>query len=271
MIPELENVDIDYLVNNREAFNKFVYTPLNDALNELDDRSSDLILKEKVSEILENDLPEVFCSGKKKAFIMRHLATPNYEIRRFVQIIDAIEQLDPVFGEYLDDKFYTINEQKKYLGKILYFKNHKDFSDHTKIVDFEKCEGLPISEIHTLGGKKLVDFHHSLFEKTFIPIKKESFFDASKWLNKHGKNAVNYYRPVLSWFIQNAILFENFLLTDKNEISFIRNIFLPTFVDLWKDTGKKPLIVNLLPTSSEDKKFWFCHPQDIKDHIESNF
>ncbi len=263
-----EDVDIEALVNDREAFNAFVYTPLEEALAKLEKRAGDKELGGKIEIILEKDIPEILVKGKKKAVLFRQIATPNYEIRRFIHILDAIDSLEPLFGEYSDDVFFSINEQKKYWGKIMYFESPDIFQNHTKIIDFKICEGKKISEIKTLKGQLLVDFHHGLFEKTSVPVSQDAFYNISVWLHRHGKKAKNYYRPVLAWFIQHAMLFENFVLKDPKELTFIKNIFLPAFINVYKETGCKPLIINLLPTDIEDRKFWFCHPKNTEKHAK---
>lgn len=266
----LTEIDIEKLICNRDEFNSFVYTPLREALNELKNRENDKELSRKIAEILGKDIPEILTTGKKKAVLFRQIATPNYEIRRFINLIDAIDELDPLFGEYRDDVFFSLNEQKKYWGKIMYFESPDIMKSHTKIIDFKLAEGKKISEIKTLGGQLLIDFHHNLFNETFIPIKKEVFLNISSWLNDHGKKAKNYYKPILFWFLQHAVLFENFVLTDEKELQFVKNIFLPAFIDVYIETGHKPLIVNLLPTEIEDKTFWYCYPKSVEEHIKKS-
>lgn len=266
----MEIPNIETLVANREAFNAFVYTALPQALNELKLRASDIALSQKLNQLLEGDIPPPLLEGKPKAVMFRQIATPNYEIRRFLQLMDGIHELDPLFGEYSDDTFVTINEQKRYWGRIKYCAGFNRFSGHTKLLDFKHAEGKRISDLKTLHGKSLVDFHHGLFEKTFFPVHKDTFYNISNWLARHGKTAKNYYKPVLVWFLQHAILFENFVLNDPKERQFVTDVFLPAFIQVYQETGYKPLIVDLLPTDIEDREFWFCHPEDSRTYIESD-
>lgn len=266
----MEHIDIDNLVSDRKAFNAFVYTPLADAIQELKKRAVNKSLHEKIELLVQKDMPFILKKGKPRAVMFRQIATPNYEMRRFLHLLENIQELDPMVGEYCDDKFFSINEQKRYWGKIIYFEGLDKPTSHTHIINFTESEGKKISEVQTVHGKSLVEFHHDLFEKTFFPVKKDTFYNISEWIYNHGKVAREYYKPVLAWFLSHAILFENFVLTDPKELIFIKEVFLPAFIAIYQETGYKPLIVDLLPTHVEDRKFWFCHPKDSQAHIESD-
>ena len=94
------------------------------------------------------------------------------------------------------------------------------------------------------------------------------FFDASNWFLKSGGNAKEYYKNFLTLFVSHGILLENFML-DVKELTFTENIFLPAFMQVLRETGKKPLIIALEPTEIESNIFWMCHPQDTKRFVES--
>ena len=112
------NIDkqIEELISNREKFNEFVYTSLDDAIEELKKRQTEVHLDKKVELFLNKDIPEQM-KGGMKAVMFRQVVTPNYEIRRFLSVPDATE-LIPVFWEYYDDKFTSNNPLKYYLGKL---------------------------------------------------------------------------------------------------------------------------------------------------------
>ncbi len=50
------------------------------------------------------------------------------------------------------------------------------------------------------------------------------------------------------------------MVENKNELLFIKNIFLPAFLKIYRETTYKPLIVALEPTEIEGDRFWLCHP-----------
>ncbi len=266
------DIDIETLVKDRNAFNNFVYMPLNEALVEIKRRSADKGLEKKILAYLENDLPPAFKSGFR-AVMCRNAATLNYEISRFVNIVDALEW-DPVIVEYNDDKFTLNNTSKYFLGRMgFHFGFGKKGGVKTKfrnIIEFTKNDGQKIKEVRTLWGQPLMDFHHELFFERYPHLKKEILFDASEWFRRHGDNAKEYYKKLLALFIQNGILFENFLLEkdQKEEFKFTNDYFLPAFIEVSKKIGVKPLIVALEPTDIEGDFFWLYNPADVLKKVD---
>ncbi|HUD01590.1 MAG TPA: hypothetical protein VMR37_04640 [Rhabdochlamydiaceae bacterium] len=169
----LENINIDELVNDREKFNAFVYTPVEEAVTELKRRREDKALEKKVSELLGGDIPKPFLDGPR-AVLFRQLATPNYEVRRFVSIADGVEDMRPCFWEFYDDKFTSNNEWKYSLGRMgFYFGRSANGTPRVQkksVVVFEKFDGKKISSVETIWGQSLVSFHHELFKNTYIPL-----------------------------------------------------------------------------------------------------
>lgn len=250
-------------------FNQIVYTPFNEAVSELTKRWENKVLETKVTEILKGGIPKVLEDGFKTV-LFRQLASPNYELRRFLSVGDALGW-KTIFWEYYDDKFTSNNPCKYYLGKMGFYsglgKKGGAKMEYINIIDFNKCNGEKISNIHTLWGQSLIDFHHELFFDRFPYDTNSIFFDASSWFSTNGQNAKQYYKNYLLLFLRNALLFENFLLEDKQELNFTKEVFIPAFLEVWKETGFKPLIVPLEPTSSEGEEFWYCYPSNMKDSI----
>src|SRR3990167_9051536 len=117
MTPEVEK-QIEDLVSDREKFNKFVYTSVNDAVNELEKRRSEN-LQSRVTKFLSVGVPEAL-NNQKRAVVFRQLVTPNYELRRFISLVDAIDRFSPLFFEYANDKYTDNNEWKYHLGKMIF-------------------------------------------------------------------------------------------------------------------------------------------------------
>ena len=264
------DVDIEELISDREKFNAFVYTPVEEAVEELQKRNRDKSLKEKIRSLLGDAIPEPL-ENDIRGVLFRQVATPNYELRRFVSIIDAIG-LKPLFWEYHQDKFVAKNEVKYYLGMLAFFlkrgKKGGLVCEYEKIIDFNSSNGKKLSEVKTVWDQDLISFHHSLFNTTYRVFSPEVFFDASDWLKNHGGTALDYYKNYLMLFITHGILFENVML-DSKEISFTREIFLPAFIDVMKRTGSKPIIVALEPTEIETDEFWMCHPHSSKELVNN--
>jgi hypothetical protein len=264
-----DNTDIDKLVSDREAFNKFVYTPVGKAIRELKKRCEDKELEKKISISLNDKLPSPLVNGPR-AVLFRHIATPNYEIRSFIDIA-KMAGLRPLILEYTSDIFFSMNKWKYSLAKLAFYKgtdkNKRIQIEYKNIIDFNVSNGKPLSDIKTYWGQSLVDFHHEFFLKHFTK-HKDDVFDLSDWLKKNGKCSKEYYKVFLSLFLKNAILFENFVL-DGQELMFTKNVILPALMDIIKKTGLKPLIVALEPTTVENDLFWLCHPIEDKDYVKS--
>lgn len=264
--------EIEELVSNKQAFSEFIYTSLEDAVKELSLRQGDEKIKQYINEFLVAGVPEPF-KDKKCAVLFRQIATPNYEVRRFVSIVDALgKEFKPLFFEYLEDKFTDNNEWKYSLCKMSFFagKGKKGGSkiDRLNIIDFNAFKGKKFSEITTFWGQKLGDFHRELIKRTYSHFDAGSFYDASDWFAQSGGHAKDYYTHFLKLFLQNGILFENFMI-DEKELSFTKEVFLPAFMKVLKDTGKKPLIVALEPTDIEGDEFWMCHPHTSIEYVKA--
>lgn len=270
MKPKYGITDLSELMKDRKAFEDFVYTPIDEAINELESRRKDDVLKQRVSELLEGDVPDFLFGEANKAVIFRQISTPNYELRRFVQLVDG-HNMTPFFGEYRDDKFTSKNEYKHSWGKMLFYEGHGKRFDSLKVIDLVNSDGKKISEIKTVWGQPLVDFHHELFGSTYFKLNEDYFFDISKWLSKHGKVSTGYYKQIMYWFMYHSLLFENFMFGETQEASFTKDVFLPAFISAFELTGHKPLIINLLPTSLENEKFWLSHPNSSKEYIKSKY
>ncbi len=255
--------NISNLLKDRELFDKTIYTPLGTAIVELEQRK-------KHDSFMATNLGVLdFLQSEIYFVIFRHLATPNFEIHRFLSAADGFGYKSAVC-EFLENKFVPNNHEKKSLGKMGFFKGvgkHGGMKvDFETIVDFNKSNGLLISEVETLWGESLVDFHHFLFKKSY-PNTKTSIVDASSWFLNNGPSAKSYYKHLLKIFVSQGILFENFILEDPEELEFAEKIFLPAFKDVLETTGYKPLIVPLEPTGIEGNDFWYNYPAHIHKYL----
>lgn len=259
---DFESLDIEAVVADRKKFDEFVYTPVLDAVRQLQERAEDKSIR------IDHTFPEIF-ARKINLVLARHVATPNFEMLRFMAAVDALE-MEPVLLEYLDDKLALENKSKYFLCKLTFFEG---FGKHgglktTKIpvVNFNSVSGHPISSISTVSQQPLVEMHHEFFRRAFGRFA-DNVCDISRWYKENGGCASQYYDFFLSIFVKNGILFENFLLA-KAEINFTRDIFLKAFVRVWQRTGYKPLIVALEPTTIEGDEFLYYYPKEYMQYFE---
>lgn len=260
---------VQRLIKDKKDLDSFVYTPWRQAIEELDKRQSDEELKAYVSKSLTHGIPEIM-QGKKSIILFRHIATPNYEINRFMACADALSDFQPLILEYTEDLFNDRNQAKYFLGKLRFqkglSKDGRPIFENMNVINFNESNNKPISAITTIWGQLLVDFHHEMFSSRFNNFSK-SFYDLSKWLHEHGMTAKEYYKPFFTLFLRDAILFENIRVDDK-ELSFTQSVMLPAFSEIEKECGFKPLIVTLAPTEMETDDFWYSHPHTTKAFVE---
>lgn len=262
------NFDIDSIVANKDVFNDFVYTSLEDAVEQIKIRRENDTLRSIVDEIIGIEKPEPLREDFK-VVLFRQLFSPNHEFLRFRSIVEA-SGLVPVFWEYHDDKFTSNNPIKKSWGKIPINKGvGKDGSvrlEYNNIIDFNTSTGKKIKEVKNNWGQSLIDFHHELLENVH-PGSKNYLYDASTWFALNSSSAKDYYKSYMALFVRDAILFENFVLKD-DELEFTKNVFLPAFIEIYQRTGVKPLIVALEPTEIENDIFWLSYPQAVSEYID---
>jgi len=263
----LQTEDIARIMADRELFNATIYTPITEAIIELQERRHDQQLNESIIALLHGNIPQPL-QAEPRAVIFRQVITPNYEIRRFVNITDFMD-MQPLFWEYHTDMFTPRNEWKHALGKLAFFggvgKKGGLKIDAFNIIDFNSWSGEKLSAVRTLWGQSLVEFHHEFFNASFRPLS-NCAFDASRWFATNGKHAHGYYQNFLSLFIRHGILFENFMLNEK-EFTFTRDVVMPAFIAVCNETGYKPLIVPLEPTAIEGERFWMCYPEKTKSFV----
>ena len=240
--------------------NNTLYTPYDVALEEIKRRYADTALKQKVVEWIgfeaASKIPFMF--HEPVAVLFRHIATPNFEMARFIEMASQ-GSLKPIIFEYFDDKFVSNNPSKRALGKLQIFhgtgkKGGQKVTTET-IINFNESNGHLIRDIKTLSGISLTQFHNDFFLKKY-PDYKNSLFDASQTLGDLGHEARLYYKKYLALFICFGCLFETILPNDTEEAPFIKNIFIPAFEEVTELFGLKPIIVNILPEESADDEYW---------------
>ncbi len=256
---------IEELIGDRKKFNEFVYTDLDQAIIELKKRQGDSFLQKRILELFGEIPPPL--QQKISAVLSRQVATPNYEIKLFLERTYD-KHISPVIFEYCDDKFISANQLKRALG-VMKFQDvlsEKFIRKKRNVIDFHHSDGKKFRDIKTNWGESFVDFHHSLLQRIY-PNCSSFIFDGSSWFTANGKNAKEYYCHYLGLFIQNAFLFENFILEGR-EYDFVKKTVLPAFLETYERTGYKPLIVQLLPPSVENHEYWTCYPLNLLPFVE---
>lgn len=260
-------------VENREGENTVrsevddIYTPLEEAKEEIWRRWNDKALRKKVEDFLGGDIPSVFKEAPR-AVLSRQILSPNFEMLRFLDLAKE-SNLKSVLLEYPLDKFVTKNLDKYYLGKIFFYngvgKNGGRKLSSIKVIDVDKYDGKPFVSIQTLWGGSFINFHKSLVENV---IPNMEVFDISHFYRENGGVACKYYLRYISLFVCFGILFENYLFYGAyNELT--ESVFLPSFRKICETFGLKPLIVQLVPIEKERDVYWRYYPEVMKDKINA--
>ncbi|OGF26658.1 hypothetical protein A2477_03245 [Candidatus Falkowbacteria bacterium RIFOXYC2_FULL_47_12] len=246
-----------------KTLKEYVYTPYGDIKAELDARWNNRQLREKVEIFLgEYFLKELF--SQPRAVLARTIFTPNREFYYFADIVSDFS-LQPLLFEY-GGKFVAKNTEKYHLCRMFFldYIGEKGIRFSSKnIVDFNHNEGKDMRDIQTHWGEGLVDFHHRLFACKHPKMVNDivnfsKWFDSTRFLNK------SYYFYFFSLFICHGVLFENFLIEDKEEAAFIKEHVLGSFKEVHKFFGVKPLIMPLLPLDNEKFRTWMSYSPDMK-------
>ncbi|MFA6050365.1 MAG: hypothetical protein WC761_04180 [Candidatus Paceibacterota bacterium] len=267
-------VDIEKLIADKVSFYNLIYTPLDEAIIEFEKRKGDKELLQYVEKSLPAGIPKEL-SAMRNIILSRSLVTPNYELRRFMSAVDGMDDFTPVFWEYWQDDFRpNVSPSKHHLAKMTFYlghsKNGEEKIARQSIVDFNTENGKKLADVKTVWGQGFVDFHHELFNVEYKDkVERAVFFDASEWYKKSGESVREYYKHVFTLFLVHGILFENFLIENETEAQFVREVFLPAFMEIVRETGRKPLIVALDPTEMEGHDFWMYYPHHSKNHIKS--
>lgn len=257
---ELDASALHALVNDPIALRSKLYCSLTDAIEALKQRETNRDLELATIDLLGATIPKSLTHAKGLV-LFRNVATPNYEAHRLKNICEKLSGFQPIIFELTDDKFADVNPSKRALAKLRFLakaNGHTVFRNHSAIETGE-ANGKQLRTLKSQRGFSLVDSHREFFKGVF-----GSFFvveDISEWLHSRGNRPHEYYVPFLSLFLQNAILFENFLNTEQ-ERSFCRDVVLPAFCAIELKTGHRPLIVPLEPFDSEGDSYWTSYPDE---------
>ena len=116
-----------------------IYTPLEEAKEEIWKRWNNEILRKEVEEFL-GEVPEVF-KKEPRACLGRQILSPNYEYLRFLDLVQGID-LKPLCLEYLEDMFITTNKDKTYLAKMAFIEKGQSITRliYRKVINLQDSE-----------------------------------------------------------------------------------------------------------------------------------
>ena len=260
---------------NKTSVSDLMMTPF-EAVKELERRQKDPTLQKKVEEYLQGDIPEYFKDGPI-LYLARHIATPNFETLRFIYLMRQLG-MKTVVSQDSKGMFVPYNQVKKALCKLpicrrVSQKGNKlnEQYENVTIVDFNKADGKSFSDIQTLWGEKLIDFHAGLFSELLGKNGDIVRPDDAEWIDRHHRdNLFEHYKHLLALFLVHGIFFENYDLNDKHEARFVKDILRPAYRFVEKKFGYRPLIVQVYSTTFESGRFWLSYPKKVLDIVRES-
>ncbi len=245
-----------------------------DAIKELEKRRKDPELQRKINEYLKGDIPDYFSNGPI-LYLARHVGTPNFETLRFIYLMKHLG-LKTVITQDSKGIFVSQNNVKRALCKLPICRSvtqknstlHEQYHNVT-IVDFNKTDGKIFSEIETVWGEKLINFHQRLFRE--LELEEVEFPDDADWIDRHYRgNLLRHYKDLMALFLVHGIFFENYNPDEPQEVYFVRTILRPACEYVKEKFGYYPLIVQVFPTTFESTLFWMSYPSKVLDIIRKS-
>lgn len=244
-----------------------IYTPLKDAVAEIYRRRKDSLLRAHVQRLLATlQVQPTFVTALERpvGLYCRNIISPNHEFNLLQQIFPG-HVLEPVLLEY-NAKFVARNNDSYHLCRLRFEHPTQPSGECRRIVDFNTYEGRRFCEIQTLTGEPLHHVHRRLLAHEYGGLL-QRIGDISEWFDHASEQHAHKYFHYLSLFVTHGVLFENFLAHDTEEQSLVLGRVLPAFNAVCETFGVKPLIVRIMPKSSEYSRYWNMYPAHLLHHI----
>jgi hypothetical protein len=239
----------------------FPYTPLEEAVALLHNRRAAFPLA-------TGNMLERHFALRPYAVLFRHVATPNFELERFVALASSAN-LTPLILEFPQDKFVTCNPAKLALARMSFYaglgRNGGPRNRVLTITDVDAADRRSLCQVTTNSGRELVPFHHTLL-RSRPELRDLEIVDGSPFLLAHSGGAPHYYPEVFTLFVRHAILFESFLFTPSDQ-QFTTQIAIPAFNAVSKRHGCHPLICRLDPPETEGNSYWYHYPDELHECV----
>jgi len=261
---------MDDKIPERPTYNpRDFFTPLEEAVVEVQRRRGDKELMQKVHEYLQGDIPAHFNREQPILYMARHIATPNYEAMRFVELGKPFG-LPMVISQDKKGKFVSHNDLKRSLGKMPVTKGlsrrQDEIVENFTILDFTQAQGKPFNEIRTRHGKDLVEFHNSFFQHIYHT--EIEIVDESAWIDRnHRDNLKEQYKKMLALMIVHGVMLESYM---EKELDVVQSAVGPAFEEVTSELGYKPLIAEHIDENLELTRDWNGYPSVLYQFIRQD-
>jgi hypothetical protein len=236
-------------------------TQLDDAIAELHRRRKDDKLRKEIEEYLNYDIPHHF-TERPIFYLARHVATPNFETLRFIEICKQ-HKSPPVIGQDTKDIFVSNNILKRSLGKLPVVKSvthdKRELTENLTVLRFDKAQGEPLNSLTTTFGENLVQFHNKLLREIYP--RGVHLVDDSPWIDRnHRGNLLEHYKKFLALFILHGVMFEFY---EPEDLEFVNEVLIPAQQFIEEKFGCKPLICDLVSPELCTARDWNAYPSVI--------
>ncbi len=208
--------------------------------------------------------------AKPTALLFRQIATPTHEILYFLETAKRLS-LQPLILEYSGDKFVgAANPYKRALGKLSIFQHTgsdgRDMAKYRTVIDFNAFTGKTLADVCCISGMSLMEFHHDLFKRVTGFEAGDVCFEGTDCFKAWGGSAIKYYGPLMTLFIRDCILFENYHPT-PHERQLVHTIVRPAFADAANRFDFRPLVTRLIPLDQEMRNYWDMFPKAVDQYL----
>ena len=245
-----------------------LFTPLVETVAEIERRRNDAVLVEKVEEYLNKDIPEYFKRPQPILYLARHVASPNFETLRFIELAKPFA-LPMIIGQDVNDKFVSGNSLKRSLGKMPIVRcisaDHREMLENFTIIDFETANAKQLKDIETIFKIPLVKFHNDLLSEIY-PHAVE-VVDDSAWIDRNNRgNLLEHYKKFLALFIVHGVMFEFY---EDEDAFLVENILKPAFAFIQEEFGVEPLITSLVDENIAHVRNWNAYPSILYSQVKN--
>lgn len=237
-----------------------VFTPLADAVAEIQRRRANTHLRQQVEAFLGGDIPEYLRGPQPVLLLDRHVATPNLETLRFVELATPFG-LPMVISQDSQDKFVAHNGMKRALGRLPLQTGRR--IDYRCIIDVNAAQGARLCDIHTLAGIPLVGFHNDWLRRA-LPTQVQVADDAELISRQQRGNLPERYKRFLALLVAHEVLLENY---EAEDTPLLRAVIEPAFVFAEQRFGVRPLIANLA-AGVVPPPDWNAYPEHIHHQLD---
>lgn len=258
---------LGYALRSQQSRIRYIFTPLDEAVSEIERRRKDPILQKRIAEYITGSIPDYYDQETPIFSLSRYLATPNFEL---LYALERIEKYNfpLIVTEDHSSKFISHSALKRALAKLPvvkgYSRNNDEIIEYFTVVDFKQYHGKKISEIDTKCNESLISFHQQLMQH--MGLKNVQVANETEWVDEHERNNVRkHYAQMLALFCTHGILLEAY---PPEEHSFVLKVVYPAVKEVERALGIKPLIVEHITDEEETERDWNAYPTKLYKFIQ---